>query len=139
MHATCPPQLIGLALLTAHVRQLHPGPIPIVHGRWLSGRVLADQGGGPAGGRGLLVWHLVGRGPLLQRDTLSEPLPAPHEARARPDRLQLRLSNGIQDAPAGYGHREIRRICARSVSPCDVGYKVLPWDTADLYQVSISL
>jgi len=60
----------------------------------------------------------MGSSPLLQRDTYGEPLSAPHEASPRPDRVQLRLPDGVQDASPRHGYRQIRGIDPRSVSNC---------------------
>jgi len=64
------------------------------------------------------VWNLMGRSDLLQRDTHGEPLSASHEASPRPDRVQLRLPDGVQDASSRHGYRQIRGNDTRSVSIC---------------------
>jgi hypothetical protein len=105
-------------LFAADLWQLHPGPFHILHSGWMPRRVTADLRGRPAGGRGFLVWNLVGRSPILQRDTYGEPLSASHEASPRPDRVQLRLPDGVQNASSRHGYRQIRGIDTRLVSVC---------------------
>ena len=105
-------------LFAADLWQLHPGSFHILHSGWMPRRITADHRGRPAGGRGLLVWNLVGRSHLLQRDTYGEPISTSYEAIPRPDRVQLRLPDGVQDASSRHGYRQIRGIDTRLVYVC---------------------
>lgn len=92
------------------IGQLHHRSVRFVHERRLSGRRPAHHRIGPASGVRRLVRHVLGAGPLLQRDQLHHAAgPVVHAVQSGHHGVQLRLSVGLQDAQPEPRDRPVRR------------------------------
>jgi hypothetical protein len=103
-------------MFTADLWELHPWQFRILHSGWLSRRVTTDFRSGQAVEWGRLVWICVACSRVLQWDKLRQPHSATRKASTRPDGVQLRLPDGVQDDSSRRSYRQIWGRDPRSVS-----------------------